>query len=96
MTDDIHTTQRLRLLNDKSHDQTVCLEPWGTHLTLYPDDALDVVVESPRPGTLEVATGDDILTVFAWEGATFAVYRDGDLLSQSRVAVPPIPNPVNA
>ena len=92
--DAMEHVETVRIRNQHAVDVPFYLEPWGEEFTLSPSAAIDVVVEGPTEGSLEVELAEDRIVVYAWPGSTVSLFQEGQELGAGnapRARVPPLP-----
>ncbi len=68
------------------------VEPWGEEYELPPGATFNVTGRGPEGDGIEVAWGDDAVTVYAWPGASLrVVHRGVDVGPSERATAPRIP-----
>ena len=88
-----HVTE-LRIVNSKSRELTLCIEPWGEIYEMPPESEFAIIGRGPEGDSLTFEVGDDAITVYGWAGSVVEVLRDGAPLGQrplSRIPVPSAP-----
>src|SRR5437762_1927038 len=68
---------KLPLRNRLDHAVELRIEPWGERYRLSPGACLEVIGRGPEGDTVEIQWEGDVVTVFAWPGATVAVLSNG-------------------
>jgi hypothetical protein len=63
--------------NRSGSPMEVIVEPWGNSYTLQPGQTLQVIVQSDKPGQLEVREQHDATVLYGWEGCSVTVTLDG-------------------
>lgn len=84
----------IQLVNSRSTDTVVRLEPWADEHIIPQGVTYEVVARGPQGGTLEVEFGDDAVTIWCWEGSVVSLLHEGarvDVRSEEREPVPPVP-----
>ena len=86
------TTERATFRNDATMPSVLVLEPWGEEVRVAPGVQVEVVVQGPPDGSLEVEPSERGATIFAWPGSTVRLVIDGvPEPEQDRGRVPDLP-----
>lgn len=80
-------TVRLPVRNDKSHDVTLVLEPWGEEVMLPSGATMTVMVRGRHAGEVELVWGQQDVTFFAAPGTTVEV-EDAQGVQVTEIDIP--------
>ena len=83
----------LRIRNSLPHPVSLVLEPWGEIIDMASGVVYSIEASGPPEDILEVESGYDHITVYAWPGATLWLYDEegneiGGNTSSPRTPVP--------
>jgi hypothetical protein len=87
------TAQRVafKIINTRSHEIALVLEPWGDVLPLLPGDSYDVVLRGPSGESPIIQLDDTYITVFGWSGCIIKLFKDGAIVPGYEREGPPVP-----
>jgi hypothetical protein len=80
--------------NKSYQPMQLIMEPWGTEFAVPQRGHLRVEVKGPKIGGPVIWRHNNDLVYDAWSGSTFAVYKDGELISWSLEECPPEPGTI--